>query len=58
MAGNAAPSEKEKGLLIVGSANFTKAGLTSNAELIGLYRYERGQCGQHLSLFRQAMEFL
>jgi hypothetical protein len=49
---------QEKGLLIVGSANFTKAGLTSNAELVGLYRYERGKREQHLGLFRQAMRFL
>ncbi len=49
---------KEKGLLIVGSANFTRAGLTTNAELVGLYRYERGKREQHLGLFRQAMKFL
>jgi hypothetical protein len=49
---------KEKGLLIVGSANFTKAGLTSNAELVGLYHYERGKREQHRGLFRQAMQFL
>jgi hypothetical protein len=51
-------ANKDKGLLILGSANFTKAGLTRNAELVGVCRYERGKNEQHLSLFQQAIQFL
>ncbi|MFO0762558.1 MAG: phospholipase D-like domain-containing protein [Byssovorax sp.] len=47
-----------KGLLIVGSANFTRSGLTNNAELVGVYRYERDRHEQHLGLFKQALAFL
>ncbi|MDP3719489.1 MAG: phospholipase D-like domain-containing protein [Acidobacteriota bacterium] len=51
-------ASKEKGLLIVGSANFSKAGLTTNAELVGVYRYESAKDEQHLALFQQAVQFL
>jgi hypothetical protein len=51
-------ASKNKGLLVIGSANFTKPGLTNNAELVGLYRYERGKREQYVTLFRQALQFL
>jgi PLD-like domain len=51
-------ANRDKGLLVIGSANFTKPGLTSNAELVGVYRYERGKHERYLVLFRQAMQFL
>jgi hypothetical protein len=51
-------ANRDKGLLFIGSANFTKPGLTSNAELVGVYRYERGKHERYLGLFRQAMQFL
>lgn len=49
---------RERGLLIIGSANFTEAGLTRNAELVGTYRFERGKREEHLSLFRDAFAYL
>jgi hypothetical protein len=51
-------ASKEKGLLIVGSANFTRAGLTANGELVGVYRFEQGKREQYVALFRQAFQFL
>lgn len=49
---------KTKGRLIVGSANFTRPGITSNAELIGCYDYE-GEKNETLKpLFRSAFEYL
>lgn len=49
---------KDKGLLVVGSANFTKAGITTNAELVGVYEFELGKRDTHIALFRQATAFL
>lgn len=47
-----------RGLLMVGSANFTKPGLSSNAELVGVYHFERGKREQYRALFRRAVGFL
>ncbi|XXX77700.1 hypothetical protein WMF30_02840 [Sorangium sp. So ce134] len=49
---------RTRGLLAVGSANFTKPGLGSNAELVGVYRFEKGKREQHRNLFGQAVRFL
>jgi hypothetical protein len=49
---------KQKGLLIIGSANFTRAGLTANAELVGAYEIDVEKTPQHLPLFQQATDFL
>lgn len=51
-------ASKDRGLLVVGSGNFTKAGLTANAELVAALRYERGKREEHVDLFRQARRFL
>lgn len=51
-------ASRERGLLVIGSANFTKAGLTSNAELVGVYHYERGKREQDLGIFSQAVQFI
>src|SRR5262245_6094180 len=51
-------TNRDKGLLLIGSANFTKPGLTSNAELVGVYPFEQGKQERYLPLFRQAMRFL
>jgi hypothetical protein len=47
-----------KGRLIVGSANTTRPGITSNAELVGCYDYEEGKAEVFLPLFRSAFSFL
>jgi hypothetical protein len=49
---------KSKGRLIVGSANATRPGITSNAELVGCYDYEEGEAEDFLPLFRAAFAFL
>jgi HKD family nuclease len=49
---------KTKGRLIVGSANFTRPGLTSNAELVGCYDFEVGKNENFHTLFTSAFRFL
>lgn len=49
---------KDRGLLVIGSGNFTKTGLTSNAELVTALRFERGKREEFLDVFRQARRFL
>lgn len=51
-------ASKNKGKLIVGSANFTRSGLTSNAELIGYYEYEAEKNEEHILIFQQAFEYI
>lgn len=51
-------ASRSKGLLVVGSANLTKPGITSNAELVGVYHYDQKKHEQHRGLFRQAIQFL
>jgi len=48
----------KKGLLLVGSANCTEAGLKRNAEMVGQYQYEIGKREESLPLFQQAFAFL
>ena len=47
-----------RGRLIVGSANFTRPGLTSNAELAAVYDFKIGKQEEFGSLFGSAFEFL
>ncbi|MGA9769904.1 MAG: hypothetical protein WBV94_12745 [Blastocatellia bacterium] len=49
---------KKKARLILGSANFTQPGITSNAELIGCFDYEEEQNTRFVSLFRSAFAFI
>lgn len=51
-------TEKARGLLVIGSGNFTKVGLTSNAELVAAMRFEKGKREEFLDVFRQARRFL
>lgn len=51
-------ASKNKGKLIIGSANFTRSGLTSNAEIVGYFEYETGKNEQHKFLFQQAFEYV
>lgn len=49
---------RDRGLLVVGSANFTRSGLTSNGELVGIYEFELGKREEHASLFTDAVQLL
>jgi hypothetical protein len=51
-------ARRDRGLLIVGSANVTRAGLANNAELVGAYRFEAGRDEGMLGLFQAAAAFL
>jgi len=51
-------ASRDRGLLVIGSANFTKPGLTANAELVGVFRYERETREEHLGLFQDAVGFI
>jgi len=51
-------ASKNKGKLIIGSANFTRAGITSNAELVGFYEYETDKNEQYKFLFQRAFDYL
>lgn len=46
------------GRLVFGSANLTRPGLTSNAELVDEYNFEEGEDEAFRPLFREAFEFL
>ncbi len=49
---------KSSGRLIVGSCNFTRAGLTSNAELADVFDFETDEQERHLPLFQEAFAFI
>lgn len=49
---------KSSGRLIVGSCNFTRHGLTSNAELADVFDFETEQNEAHLPIFREAVAFI
>jgi hypothetical protein len=51
-------ASRNKGRLIIGSANATRPGITSNAELVGCYDYEEGKTEEFMPLFRAAFRFL
>lgn len=51
-------ASKDHGLLIIGSANFSKAGLTSNAELVQVFQFERKKRERELYIFQSAMRFI
>lgn len=47
----------KRGLLIVGSANLTRPGITRNAELVQAFRYEVGKKEDYGSLFSEVFSF-
>ncbi len=49
---------KNRGRLIIGSANFTRPGITSNAEIAGCYDYEVEKDESLKSIFQSAFEYL
>jgi hypothetical protein len=51
-------ASKDRGLLIVGSANLTRAGLTQNAELVVSYQFEAAKHEEQVSLFQEVFDFL
>jgi hypothetical protein len=48
----------DRALLAVGSANLSRAGMTRNAELMGVFRYVRGKDEQDAPVFAAACEFV
>lgn len=48
---------KRRGLLVIGSANFTQDGLGSNAELVAAFDYEEEKNESALPLFQSALRF-
>lgn len=48
---------KRRGLLLVGSANFTQDGLGSNAELVAAFDFEENKNESALPLFQSALRF-
>ncbi len=48
----------EQGLLVVGSSNLTRPGMTSNAELVGCFRFEVDKEEGYKDLFGDALAFL
>ena len=51
-------TSKNKGRLIIGSANFTKPGITSNAEMINYYDYETEKKEEFKYLFQSVFIYL
>lgn len=47
----------KRGLLIVGSANFSQDGLGGNAELVSIFTFEAGKKEETLPLFQSAFHF-
>ena len=50
-------ASKQRGLLVIGSANFTQDGLGSNAEMVVAFDYEEGKNEESLPLFQAALGF-
>ena len=48
---------KRRGLLVIGSANLTEAGIGSNAEMVATFDYEEGKNEEALPLFQEALQF-
>src|SRR5208283_912572 len=46
------------GRLIVGSANFTRAGLTTNAEVADVFEFDEDDSHEFLPLFKDALQFV
>lgn len=51
-------ASKNKGKLFIGSANFTRSGISSNAEIVGYYEYETEKNEQYKHLFQQAFNYI
>ncbi|MFC5051073.1 hypothetical protein ACFPK9_10695 [Rubritalea spongiae] len=50
-------TSEKRGLLIIGSANFTQDGLGGNAELVSVFEFEVGKKEEALALFQSAFQF-
>jgi len=50
-------ASKRRGLLVIGSANFTQEGLGSNAELVAAFDFEEEKNESALPLFQSALQF-
>ena len=48
---------KRRGLLLIGSANFTQDGLGSNAEMVAAFDYEEEKNEAALGLFQSVLSF-
>lgn len=51
-------TKKDKAKLVIGSANFTEAGITSNAELVSCFEFEKDKKEESKDIFIQAYKFL
>src|SRR5439155_5653268 len=51
-------ASKTRGLLVIGSPNLTRPGLTRNAELVRCFSFEVGKREQALPLFQSALAFV
>lgn len=51
-------ADKNKGKLIIGSANFTRSGISSNAEIVGFYEFEIDKNELYKPLFQQAFDYI
>jgi len=48
---------KDRGLLVIGSANFTQNGLGKNAEMVSIFEFERTKNEETSPLFQSALQF-
>lgn len=51
-------ASSSRGRLIVGSANFTRSGLTQNAEMVSSFDFEKEKNEDHLGIFQAAFQYL
>ncbi len=51
-------TKKNKGKLLIGSANFTEQGLTNNAEMVGSYDFDLEKDSAFKALFQQVFRFI
>jgi HKD family nuclease len=51
-------ASKNRGKLFIGSANFTRSGLTSNAEMIASFDYETEKDERHIHVFQKTFKYL
>lgn len=51
-------ASRKHGLLVIGSANLTRPGLSRNAEMVTVLRYRDGEQTDHLPVFRAALSAL
>lgn len=51
-------ASRNHGLLVIGSANLTRPGLSRNAEMVTVLRYRKDEQTEHLPVFRAALSVL